>query len=135
LDKQWWTLIAAATAVFMLLLDVTIVNVALPDIQSQLHGSLSDLRWVIDAYALTSAALLLTARRATRRAWTARRRHGQLVRGRPERHPPDRRGDRVHRRPLALTLIRQKDFVDAPTDSPEPLRKRRAIHSAPAIEG
>jgi EmrB/QacA subfamily drug resistance transporter len=45
----------------MLLLDITIVNVALPDIQSQLDASLSDLQWVIDAYALSLAALLLTA--------------------------------------------------------------------------
>ncbi len=58
---KWWTLIAAAAGTFMLLLDVTIVNVALPDIQRQLHASLSDLQWVIDAYALTLAALLLTA--------------------------------------------------------------------------
>src|SRR6476620_517309 len=45
----------------MLLLDITIVNVALPDIQTQLHATLSDLQWVIDAYALSLAALLLTA--------------------------------------------------------------------------
>jgi len=45
----------------MLLLDITIVNVALPDIQTQLHASLTDLQWVIDAYALSLAALLLTA--------------------------------------------------------------------------
>jgi EmrB/QacA subfamily drug resistance transporter len=45
----------------MLLLDVTIVNVALPDIQRELHSSFSDLQWVVDAYALTLAALLLTS--------------------------------------------------------------------------
>jgi len=45
----------------MLLLDITIVNVALPDIQRDLDASLSDLQWVIDAYALTLAALQLTA--------------------------------------------------------------------------
>ncbi|MBZ5739384.1 MFS transporter [Nocardioides mangrovi] len=58
---RWWTLVAVCTGVFMLLLDVTIVNVALPDIQSDLDASLSDLQWVIDAYALSLAALLLTA--------------------------------------------------------------------------
>ncbi len=58
---KWWTLVAVCTGVFMLLLDITIVNVALPDIQSQLHASLSDLQWVIDAYALSLASLLLTA--------------------------------------------------------------------------
>src|SRR5881227_2276616 len=59
--KKWWTLIAVCTGVFMLLLDITIVNVALPDIQQEFSGSLSDLQWVIDAYALSLAALLLTA--------------------------------------------------------------------------
>jgi len=60
-DPKWWTLVAVCTGVFMLLLDITIVNVALPDIQSELDASLSDLQWVIDAYALSLAALLLTA--------------------------------------------------------------------------
>src|SRR3954471_9451133 len=59
--SKWWTLVAVCTGVFMLLLDVTIVNVALPDIQRSLNASLSDLQWVIDAYALTLAALQLTA--------------------------------------------------------------------------
>jgi EmrB/QacA subfamily drug resistance transporter len=61
MDRKWWTLTAVSAGVFMLLLDVTIVNVALPDIQSAFGASLSDLQWVIDAYALTLAALLLTA--------------------------------------------------------------------------
>src|SRR3978361_1845678 len=60
-DPKWWTLVAVCTGVFMLLLDITIVNVALPDIQRELDASLSDLQWVIDAYALTLAALQLTA--------------------------------------------------------------------------
>ncbi|MDE9364786.1 MFS transporter [Luteipulveratus sp. YIM 133132] len=60
-DPKWWTLAAVCLGVFMLLLDITIVNVALPDIQSELSASLSDLQWVIDAYALSLAALLLTA--------------------------------------------------------------------------
>src|SRR3954452_21222685 len=58
---EWWTLIAVCTGVFMLLLDITIVNVALPDIQRAFGASLSDLQWTIDAYALTLAAFLLTA--------------------------------------------------------------------------
>jgi EmrB/QacA subfamily drug resistance transporter len=45
----------------MLLLDITVVNVALPDIQRSLHASFSDLQWVVDAYSLTLAAFLLTA--------------------------------------------------------------------------
>ncbi len=59
--RKWWTLVAVCTGVFMLLLDVTIVNVALPDIQKSLGASLAQLQWVIDAYALSLAALLLTA--------------------------------------------------------------------------
>src|SRR5271154_4765858 len=61
LDRKWWTLIAVCTATFMLLLDITVVNVALPDIQASLHASFSDLQWVVDAYSLTLAAFLLTA--------------------------------------------------------------------------
>jgi MFS family permease len=61
MDRNWWTLLAVCTGVFMLLLDVTIVNVALPEIQRSFDASLADLQWVIDAYALTLAALLLTA--------------------------------------------------------------------------
>jgi len=59
--NKWWTLVAVCLGTFMLLLDVTIVNVALPDIQIALHSSFSDLQWVVDAYALTLAAFLLTA--------------------------------------------------------------------------
>jgi EmrB/QacA subfamily drug resistance transporter len=60
MDRKWWTLIAVCTGTLMLLLDVTIVNVALPSIQRSLGSSFSDLQWVVDAYALTLAALLLT---------------------------------------------------------------------------
>jgi EmrB/QacA subfamily drug resistance transporter len=59
--RRWWTLGAVCVATFMLLLDVTIVNVALPDIQQDLGSSFQDLQWVVDAYALTLAAFLLTA--------------------------------------------------------------------------
>jgi EmrB/QacA subfamily drug resistance transporter len=60
MDRKWWTLIAVCVGTFMLLLDVTIVNVALPAIQVSLKASFSDLQWVVDAYALMLAALLLT---------------------------------------------------------------------------
>jgi EmrB/QacA subfamily drug resistance transporter len=61
MQRKWWTLVAVAVGTFMLLLDVTIVNVALPDIGQDLDASLADLQWVIDAYALTLAAFQLTA--------------------------------------------------------------------------
>src|ERR1700685_1156482 len=60
-DKKWWTLIAVCAGIFMLLLDVTIVIVAQPSIQSGLHASFSDVQWTLDAYALTLASLLLTS--------------------------------------------------------------------------
>jgi EmrB/QacA subfamily drug resistance transporter len=56
-----WTLVAVCVTTFMLLLDITIVNVALPSIQRRLHAGLAGLEWVVDAYALTLAALILTA--------------------------------------------------------------------------
>jgi EmrB/QacA subfamily drug resistance transporter len=59
--NKWWTLGAVCLGTFMLLLDITIVNVALPDIQRALNSSFSDLQWIVDAYALTLAAFLLTA--------------------------------------------------------------------------
>jgi EmrB/QacA subfamily drug resistance transporter len=61
MERKWWTLLLVSIATFMLLLDVTVVNVALPDIQRELHASLSSLQWVVDAYSLTLAAFLLTA--------------------------------------------------------------------------
>jgi EmrB/QacA subfamily drug resistance transporter len=59
-EHKWWTLTAVCVATFMLLIDITIVNVALPDIAKSLGSTFSDLQWVIDAYALGLAALLLT---------------------------------------------------------------------------
>ncbi len=61
MERKWWTLLAVCTATFMLLVDVTIVNVALPDIQEDLNASFSSLQWVVDAYALTLASFLLVA--------------------------------------------------------------------------
>jgi EmrB/QacA subfamily drug resistance transporter len=60
-SQQRWTLVLVCTAVFMLLLDITVVSVALPSIQRDLHASLSDLQWVSAAYALVLAVLLLPA--------------------------------------------------------------------------
>jgi EmrB/QacA subfamily drug resistance transporter len=59
-DKRW-TLIAVCVTTFMLLVDITIVNVALPSVQRSLHASLTGLQWVVDAYAISLAALILTA--------------------------------------------------------------------------
>ena len=59
MSRKQWTLLAVCVATFMLLIDVTIVNVALPEIQRDLDASLSSLQWVVDAYALTLASFLL----------------------------------------------------------------------------
>src|SRR5262245_31839077 len=59
--RRRWTLIAVCVTTFMLLLDITIVNVALPSIQRSLNAGLTGLQWVVDAYALALAALILTA--------------------------------------------------------------------------
>jgi len=61
MGRKWWTLVAVCVATFMLLLDITIVNVALPAIERALHASFSDLQWVVDAYALALATFVLTA--------------------------------------------------------------------------
>ena len=58
---KWWTLGVVSVATFMLLLDITVVNTALPAIEEDLHASFTDLQWVVDAYTLTLAAVVLTA--------------------------------------------------------------------------
>src|SRR6266566_1685489 len=60
-NRKWWTLGALSFALFMIMLDNTIVNVALPAIKSDLGIGTSELEWVVTAYALTFAVLLLTA--------------------------------------------------------------------------
>jgi EmrB/QacA subfamily drug resistance transporter len=60
MDRKWWTLLVVCVGTFMLLLDITIVNVALPKMAHDLKATFSDIQWVVDAYALTLAALLLT---------------------------------------------------------------------------
>jgi EmrB/QacA subfamily drug resistance transporter len=59
-NRKWWTLAAVAFGLFMIMLDNTVVNVALPAIERDLHISISELEWIVTAYALTFAALLIT---------------------------------------------------------------------------
>ena len=61
MHRKWRALILVCVAIFMLLLDITIVNVALPAIERELHASFTDLEWVIDAYSLMLATLVLNA--------------------------------------------------------------------------
>jgi EmrB/QacA subfamily drug resistance transporter len=59
-NKKWWTLAAVSVGLFMIMLDNTVVNVALPSMKQSLHMSLSELEWVVAGYALTFAAFMLT---------------------------------------------------------------------------
>src|SRR5919199_591184 len=59
-NRKWWTLLAVAVGLFMIMLDNTVVNVALPSIRKDLGISLSELEWVVNAYALTFGVLLLS---------------------------------------------------------------------------
>jgi EmrB/QacA subfamily drug resistance transporter len=58
-NKKWWTLAAVSVGLFMIMLDNTVVNVALPSIQRDLGVGLSELEWIVSGYALTFAALML----------------------------------------------------------------------------
>jgi EmrB/QacA subfamily drug resistance transporter len=58
-NKKWWTLGAVSVGLFMIMLDNTVVNVALPSMRTSLHMSLSELEWVVAGYALTFAAFML----------------------------------------------------------------------------
>jgi EmrB/QacA subfamily drug resistance transporter len=62
-NRRWWTLGAMSFALFMIMLDNTVVNVALPSIQNDLGASLSALEWTINAYTLTFAVILVTGGR------------------------------------------------------------------------
>src|SRR5215210_6315998 len=59
-NRRWWTLGAVAFGLFMIMLDNTVVNVALPSIQRDLEVDLSELEWIVTGYALTFASLMLT---------------------------------------------------------------------------
>jgi EmrB/QacA subfamily drug resistance transporter len=59
-NRRWWTLAAVSLGLFMIMLDNTVVNVALPTIQRDFGAALSELEWIVTGYALTFAALLLT---------------------------------------------------------------------------
>jgi len=62
-NSRWWTLGAMCFALFMVMLDNTVVNVSLPSIQRDLHASLSALEWTVNAYTLTFAVLMVTGGR------------------------------------------------------------------------
>src|SRR6476620_4585472 len=59
-NRKWWTLAAVAFGLFMIMLDNTVVNVALPSIERDLHITISQPEWIVTSYALVVAALLIT---------------------------------------------------------------------------
>src|SRR5947199_164779 len=59
-NRAWWTLVAVSFGLCLIMLDNTVVNVALPSIRADLGISVSELEWVVNAYALTFGVLLLT---------------------------------------------------------------------------
>ena len=61
--NPWLVLLVVSLGFFMTLLDLTIVNIAIPNMITKLHASLDDVLWVIDAYALVLAVLVITAGR------------------------------------------------------------------------
>ena len=62
-NSRWWTLAAMCFALFMVMLDNTVVNVALPSIQKDLGATVSGLEWTVNAYTLAFAVLLVTGGR------------------------------------------------------------------------
>ncbi|HEX6585173.1 MAG TPA: MFS transporter, partial [Solirubrobacterales bacterium] len=62
-NRKWWTLGAMCFALFMVMLDNTVVNVALPSIQRDLHAEISELEWIVNGYTLTFAVLIATGGR------------------------------------------------------------------------
>src|SRR3954465_11499546 len=64
MSRKTWTLVLCCAAQFMVILDVSIVNVALPSIRRDLDFTATELQWVVNAYALTFAGFLLLGGRA-----------------------------------------------------------------------
>ena len=59
--RRWWALVAIAASVLVVGLDLTVLNLALPSMSVDLHASTGDLQWIVDAYSLVLAALILPA--------------------------------------------------------------------------
>ena len=94
-NRKWWTLAAVSFGLFMIMLDNTVVNVALPSIERDLHVSISSLEWIVTAYALTFAALLITGGKL-----------GDLYGRQADLRRRDRRSSRVRRSPAASRRTR-----------------------------
>ena len=100
-NRRWWTLGAMCFALFMVMLDNTAVNVALPSIQRDLDASIAGLEWTVNAYTLAFAVLLVTGGRLGdifgRRTRVPHRRRRVRLQQRVHRLRPD--ADLARRRP------------------------------------
>ena len=109
-NRKWWTVASVSFALFMIMLDNTVVNVALPAIQRDLWIGVSELEWVVTGYALSFAVLMLTGgkladmfgrRRIFLIGLAIFTRLLALLRPRGQRRDPDRRPRRPGRRSRA----------------------------------
>ena len=130
-NRKWWTLTAVSFGLFMIMLDNTVVNVALPSIERSLHLKVSELEWVVAGYALTFGAFMLTGGKLAdlfgrRLIFVAgpRHLHRLVARLRPRRQRE--RADRGARRPGA------RRRADEPGDA---LDHHRHLPAPPARDG
>src|SRR3954453_4974890 len=96
-NRKWWTLAAMCFALFMVMLDNTVVNVALPSIQRDLHASISSLAGTVNAYTLTFAVPLRTGGRLCHTVGRRTRSHLRPPHPVPLRRRRLRAVERVHR--------------------------------------
>ena len=91
-DNRWVTLVLVCLAQFMVILDATIVNIALPTIQDDLHFSQADLQWVVNCYTLLFGGFLLLGGRAADLLGPQadlHRRHDRVLGRQPAQRPRD----------------------------------------------
>src|SRR5437667_287426 len=121
--RKWWTLGAVAVGLFMIMLDNTVVNVALPTIRRELGAGLSELEWIVTGYALTFAALMLDLLHQRSRRGSRHRRELPLHRR------VARRDARAARHSRAAQLRHRSVRVDVRPDRGKHLRLDRTPNS------
>src|SRR6186997_302543 len=152
-QRKWWTLGAVSLGLFMIMLDNTVVNVALPSIERDLGMSLSQLEWVVTGYALTFAAFMLTGGKladllgrrlvfvAGLAVFTAASLAcglaggADMLIGARARHRPARRRPSLRARRLELDLLRQRPGRRDRDRRGLPVRRRVARHLAEPAAG
>ena len=135
--RRWWALAVLAASLLVVVMDMTILNVALPEMAAELHLSSVSQLWVVDAYALALAGLLIPVTALGDR-WGRKRMllpGLRRLRRRLDRHPLGGQRRRRHRDPCsARDRGRNGDALDAVAD-PRRLRRRPRAHARPAASG